>query len=346
MPEATTLTRGMPVEISQINRQLKSLWEQDSDVLTRASLVNFAIYSEAPDALNTNTQLMAEITREHACRAILLSANPAATKRRVQAWISAHCHVSRAGARQVCSEQLSFLIEGGDPAMMTNILFSHLDSDLPLYLWWQGQFSERTDAQLWNWVDRLFYDSLVWREPAQQLQILRQSFAGCKSRCVLCDLNWRRLIYIRLALAQLFDHPWARDQIDAIRTVEVTHNPEYWTTAVLLVSWLARQLGWELKAVENDRHRFGGPAGEVEVKMTGMPGPWISEVQFRFRDGRLDLVWSGDFLQATLSNHAELTQMLPAGGTSLASLVNEELIRGGEHRTYECALSIAGALWA
>jgi hypothetical protein len=37
--------------------------------------------------------------------------------------------------------------------------------------------------------------------------------------------------------------------------------------------------------------------------------------------------------------------MLPAGGTSLRSLVNEELIRGGEHKSYLAALKIAEKLW-
>jgi hypothetical protein len=70
----------MPVEVAQVNRSLKALWEQEGDVLTKASLINFAVYSEAPDALSVNTQLMEEITREHACRVILLAANPAAAK--------------------------------------------------------------------------------------------------------------------------------------------------------------------------------------------------------------------------------------------------------------------------
>src|SRR3984957_7685518 len=94
--EIQDLVRGMPVDVAQINRSLKALWEQEGTVLTRASLINFAVYSEAPDALSANTQLMEQVTREHACRIILLAVNPAASKQRVQAWISAHCHVTGA----------------------------------------------------------------------------------------------------------------------------------------------------------------------------------------------------------------------------------------------------------
>jgi len=347
MAEIQDLTRGMPVEVAQINRSLKALWEQEGAVLTKASLINFAVYSEAADALSANTQLMEQITREHACRVILLAANPAASKQRVQAWISAHCHITRAGARQVCSEQIAFLLDGGDPDVMRNILFSHLDSDLPLYLWWQGQLSNRIDQQLWSLVDRFLFDSHAWREPAHQMKILHASVASASSRCVLCDLNWRRLIYIRLALAQLFDHPWTGHDAHMIRDLEVTHNPENWTTAVLLVSWFACQLGWILEEKGDFEYGFksGKDGARVRVKLMALPGPWIGHVKLRFDHGDLEVEWSGNFLETTLSNAFQLKQMLPAGGTSLAGLVHEELIRGGEHKTYLGALEIAEKIW-
>src|SRR5690242_5474896 len=102
MPQVEDLARGLPVEVSKIGRSLKQFWEQGGEMLTKASLINFAVYSEAQDALSFNSRLMASVTRENACRVILLAANPAAATPRVQAWISAHCHVSRAGSKQVC----------------------------------------------------------------------------------------------------------------------------------------------------------------------------------------------------------------------------------------------------
>jgi glucose-6-phosphate dehydrogenase assembly protein OpcA len=347
MAQIQDLVRAMPVEVAQINRSLKALWEQEGNVLTRASLINFAVYSEAADALSANTQLMEQVTREHACRIILLAANPAASKQRVQAWISAHCHLTGANSRQVCSEQIAFLLDRSSPDLIRNILFSHLDSDLPLYLWWQGEFSNQIDQQLWSWVDRFFFDSHSWREPAQQIKILRGSVASACSRCVLCDLNWRRLIYIRLALAQLFDHSWAAQQVNAIRSVEVTYDPEYWTTAVLFISWIARQLGWELEEKRDFAYHFksGSADAPVSVQLTALPGPWIGHVKMGFDQGSLEVRWSGNFLETTLQGESQLKQMLPAGGTTLASLVQEELARGGEHRTYFGALKIAEELW-
>ena len=64
-----------------------------------------------------------------------------------------------------------------------------------------------------------------------------------------------------------------------------------------------------------------------------------------FDQGNLEVKWSGNFLETTLQGESQLKQMLPAGGTTLASLVQEELSRGGEHRTYLGALKIAEELW-
>ena len=154
-----------------------------------------------------NTQLIAGIAQNHACRAIVIGANPGAKENRVEAWISAHCHVSRAGGKQICSEQLSFLLEGPCTNLLPSIVFSHLDSDLPLHLWWQDEFPDPMDPQLWAWVDRLIYDSQTWKNFDAQMRLVETAQNEAKQRIVLCDLNWTRLDKVRLALAQFFDHP-------------------------------------------------------------------------------------------------------------------------------------------
>src|SRR5207248_11740025 len=109
---AETISLGLPVAIDRIDRELKKLWSESEGAMTRGSMMNLAIYSEEPDSLIQNTQLLARITENHACRGIVIGANPYTKNNRIEAWISAHCHVGRAGKKQVCSEQISFLLEG------------------------------------------------------------------------------------------------------------------------------------------------------------------------------------------------------------------------------------------
>ena len=86
--------------------------------------------------------------------------------------------------------------------LVPNIVFAHLDSDLPLYLWWQGEFYDPIDSQLWSWVDRLIYDSREWHDVPKQLALLETAQRQARQRVILCDLNWTRLFRVRLALAR------------------------------------------------------------------------------------------------------------------------------------------------
>ena len=337
---AETFAAGVPVELGKIERELKKLWEQSGELMTRASLINLAVYSEAPDSLPTNTQLVSEITREHACRAIVIAADLAAKEEHVEAWISAHCHVSRAGTKQVCSEQISFALNAPSAALLPSIVFSHLDSDLPFYLWWQAEFREPIDAQLWSWVDRVIYDSQSWSDFETQLRLAETAQQEAKQRIVLCDLNWARLVQIRLAIAQFFDGPAAQECLMEMRRIEITFAPEYRSTALLLVGWLAAQLGWMLvEAADEMTVGFSDCAGEaIRISLQEEAGEPIGrcslfcgETEFRVVHRR-----GADLLDvcAQTDRGERMHQLMPAGRNDAVSLMSEELMRGGPHRVY------------
>ncbi len=244
MPAVTeTYSLGTSVEPGKIEQELKRLWHDGESVMTRASLMNLAVYSEEPGSLNRNTQLMARITEDHACRAIVIEADCNAEEDGVSAWISAHCHVSQAESKQVCSEQISFLLKGGCTTQLPSIVLSHLDSDLPLYLWLQEQFREPIDPQLWTWVDRVIYDSHGWSDFKSQMHLLEQARQEANQRIVSCDLNWTRLDNLRFALAQFFDHPASHHRLAKISKVRIDFAPGFRSTALLFMGWLAAQLG-------------------------------------------------------------------------------------------------------
>ena len=49
MPAAPeTYSLGAPVEIGKIDQELKKLWREGEGAMTRASLMNLAVYSEEP----------------------------------------------------------------------------------------------------------------------------------------------------------------------------------------------------------------------------------------------------------------------------------------------------------
>jgi glucose-6-phosphate dehydrogenase assembly protein OpcA len=339
-----TFAPGLPVEIGKIDRELKKLWAESGSAMTRASLMNLAVYDEAPGSLPRNTEIIFKISEDHACRAIVIGANPGAKENRVEAWISAHCHVSRAGGKQVCSEQLSFLLEGPSARLLPNIVFSHLDSDLPFYLWWQGEFHDSMDPQLWAWVDRVIYDSQEWSDLRAQMQRVETAQAEAKQRIVLCDLNWTRLVQFRLAMAQFFDHPQTHQCFEQIERVEIDFAPGYRSTALLLAGWLAAQLRWTLEKNSKDNAlSFRDQAKKaIQVSLDEKAGEPISRfaVKCSSQEFRVAHSANADLLDvAAEGTDAERKCLMPAGSNDAVRLMSEELMRGGPHRVYLRAMN-------
>jgi len=337
---AETYSLGLPVEVSKIDQELKKLWQESQGAATRASLVNLAVYSEDAGSLNKNTQLMAKITENHACRAIVIEADCKAQENRVESWVSAHCHVSRAGSKQICSEQISFLLRGGCTTLLPSIVFSHLDSDLPFYLWWQEEFREPMDPQLWAWVDRVIYDSQGWEDFSAQMHLLESAEQEANQRTVLCDLNWTRLDNVRFALAQFFDHPASHHHFAKINSVRIDFAPGFRSTAVLFAGWLAAQLNWQGEQTEAaNKFSFVSSSGrKLDVELQERPGDPIGEVALATPEVEFLVAHAkcGDLLEVSRGNPGEkhTPQLMPAGKNDPVSLMSEELMRGGPHHVY------------
>jgi glucose-6-phosphate dehydrogenase assembly protein OpcA len=339
-PITETYSFGVPVEIGKIDQELKKLWQESEGAVTRASLMNLAVYSEEPGSLDRNTQLMARITEDHACRAIVIEADCNAENDRVDAWISAHCHVSGAGSKQVCSEQISFLLKGGCATLLPNIVFSHLDSDLPFYLWWQQEFREPMDPQLWTWVDRVIYDSRPWQDFQAQMRLVESAQAEAKQRIVLCDLNWTRLDKVRFALAQFFDHPASHHHFAKIKKVRIDYASGFRSTALLFVGWLAAQLNWRAEKTNGkNKLQFISSSGrKIDIEIRQRDGQPIHEVALTAADIEFVVTHAkcGDLLEVSRGKPGEkrIPQLMPAGKDDPVSLMSEELMRGGPHHVY------------
>jgi len=344
----TTTSLGMQVEIGSIDRELKKLWEQGEGALTRASLVNFAVYCHGRDAMARNTGLISKLMQSHACRAILIGVEPEGPQTEVEAWIDAHCHITREGAKQVCCEQISFLLHGNAGSLIPNIVFSHLDSDLPLYLWWQGDFTESADQQLWTWVDRLFFDSLDFTDPQTQLHFLRVNIMPSAPRLVLCDLNWGRSLFLRQAIAQIFESPANISQLKAIKRVSLSYAPGYRTTAALVVGWMISQLNWHLENICKDNFSFdclglelhereGAPLSECTLSSED------SSTYFGLKREKDSPFWHADIRRP---DGCDRHHLFPSGEDDSLTILDEELMLGGKHLVYLKALAAAEAILA
>jgi glucose-6-phosphate dehydrogenase assembly protein OpcA len=338
---------GLPVELSQISSTLKSLWDTPEQ-RTRACLLNLVVLCQGTQNLATNTELIAKFVRSHACRAILVGDVPSEKVQKASAWIQAHCHMTKAGAQEICSEQITLLAEGLSQTTIANMIMANLDYDLPLNLWWQGDLPPNIESPLWQRVDRLIVDSLDWQDPKEDLRrafLLKEQFGD---HLTLADLNWTRTLSLRQALAISFDSPPILAELDKIERLEIHHAPKARLTALLLASWFGAQLSWTVADHTAKALYFSSRSGrQIECTLVETPGETISSVTVNASNSSLSIhrELGSVLLDATLKSAAG-TQIahFPAGSSDFIGLLTEEMMPGTQHKIYLKALSALRAL--
>ncbi len=341
---------GFPVELSKIQSTLKGLWNTEGQTKARASLLNFAVMCHGTSALESTTKLIEEFVREHACRAFLIGDCEKADAPRISSWIQAHCHVTKAGARQICSEQITILAEGISEQGIANTILANLDYDLPLTLWWQGCLPKEPESTLWNIVDRLIFDSREWKDAAQQLHSLHAIKAKNTRRLALADLNWTRLLPFRLAIAQCFDAPECLPALGKIDSVRVAHNPESASTARLLTCWMAVQLGWTPSNWSGNQICFHQAGREIQAGFepvaTGSASG-IAEIALTAEDLTISIKQSegANLLTAALRGKLiEREMSFSSAPAQLVELLSCEMNPSARHKIYQRALALYQAM--
>lgn len=344
-----SFTPGIPVPIGGIEKELGKLWEESGDNKTRASLINLAIYNEKPGSLEANSSIVREIAGEHAMRAILVEAYPKSAGSEAEAWINMHCYPRGAKGGAVCSEQISFRLAGEAATSLQSVVFSHLDSDLPLALWWQADFRSPVEGKLWRWVDRLLFDSRYWKKPSEQFAIISQIEGLAEARTLLCDLNWARSLPVRQALAGIFDTPGTLPELYLLRKLEIEHAPGYRTTALLVLGWIADRLGWSITKASGNPEFHDTKGAKVSVALREAEGASISRMHLASENASFDLLREqGSNLYVTTAkgtNIASTNRMVRASREETKETLLAELSRGGRHPLYSKSIKAVQPLW-
>ena len=329
-PDSDLSILGMEVPLGRVDRELQKLWDAD-EARTRASLMNFAIYTEDPATLAHNNELLEQITAEHSCRALLILCRRAAGPPRARAWINALCRPYE-GKKIVCSEQLSFVLDGGNAAQVQNIVFAHLDSDLPLTVWWQGELTSNFEERFYSEIDRLFIDSSQWRDPAAQLARLEAACNGETSDFEVHDLSWTRSHFFRTALAGCFQDALALRALPGVERIAITHAPGQRSAALLLAAWIAKRLGHELAGGKSGGIAFSKPSGGLlELELSeGPPGCCLQRLSLSGLGLDVTLRREEDcaFVHAmTCCGTHQHEELLPADVETGAELISSQLSR-------------------
>jgi glucose-6-phosphate dehydrogenase assembly protein OpcA len=322
---------GIEVPISEIDLELRKLWEQD-DARTNASLMNLVVYTETPGGLLENSRIINNLTRDNACRAILveIAREEAAS---IRAWITAHCHLSH-GRKSVCCEQISFRLTGRVTGRFRNTVFAHLNSDLPLIFWWQGELSDVFTERLASAMDRLIVDSSSWSQPQISFAHILEVLAANPS-LVVQDLAWTRCWQYRVGIASLFEDKVAQSALDHIDQIRIKHSPSNRNTALQILAWLTVQAGWKHRGNFIFESKMGR---EIEAKVEscinsaplGLVELSSDKATIRASHEKNSI----HLLREIEAGDYHVTSLAPADPEASADLVGQQLSRGGKNSLF------------
>ena len=327
---------GIEIPVGDIDRELRKLWEQD-EARTNASLMNLVVYSEKPGALLENSAIIRGLTREHACRAILVEIDRAEPQPSLRAWITAHCHLAH-GRKSVCCEQIALYLTGKVTGRFRNTVFAHLNSDLPLVFWWQGELSDILTERLVAVVDRLIIDSSCWADPAASFRRIAEA-SQSNSDLILHDHEWTRSWQFRLGVAGIFDDPSAQQALPEIDSVEITHHPAHRNAALQLLAWLAVQAGWKDREAYVRSFTFESDSGRTinAILRENPDAPPVSSLILRAGDRSAQIRRMAGAAHVERRIEApgyQVSSLAPADPTSAEELVALQLARGGKNSLF------------
>jgi hypothetical protein len=280
--------RAIEAEISRIREQESNPYRSGM----KTNLFNLVIFRAA--ARPTAVSALESLLGKRPARIITVEA---AVQERTSASVSGRCYPD-ARNRGVCFEEIGIKrgndLLGSDPGIWSPLLIR----DLPVLVWWQDRVSRLppllTGAA--GLVDKLVVDTAVGEslgeDPLEALSELSAFRAATGGTAAVSDLEWRRIIPLRIQAARLFEPEENRGLFPGISGVTLRGGSR--AEALLFFLWLSSRLGWVPSLGAGDRAgtvSFKDPAGSPVTAEHSIQAP-LSEgftAAFSFRHGAKEL---------------------------------------------------------
>ena len=255
----------------------------------------------------------------------------------LRAWITAHCHLAD-GRKSVCCEQIAFHLTGRVTGRFRNTVFAHLNSDLPLVFWWQGELSEILTERLVSVMDRLIVDSSSWENPAASFDLIEETSQSNRD-LVIQDHAWTRSWQFRVGIASLFDDPAAQSALTAVNSSDITYHTVHRNSALQVLAWLAVQAGWKDCGTTAGFAFTSKNGTEIGVNLQGDPdAPPLAAVIIRAPGTTVRVSQKSGTarVERQIESAAyKATSFSPADPETPAALVAVQLARGGKNSLYQ-----------
>lgn len=361
------------VDVAHLEGELRSLWAQaehtDSEDkqanILRACAMNLVLYSTDEDAEFAAGNLLNEVIVSHPCRALLVIQHDREPVN-LEAWVSARCHsASKSGMKQVCCEQITIRYEGQDPHVLPSSVSPLLVADLPVFLWWRTpELNTEVLTPFLRSIDRLVVDSRRTTSVKDYLQKLIEIVDGARDVITVSDLNWRRLLPWRRAVAEIFtvgSFGFQSSDVEKIKRVEVDFQPRQdgclSAQILLYIGWLAGRLGWQVKGAEAGGNNWKFNADDCEISVTAashseMPPGALNKVRLTLSGDRTITIIAKpkeEFVSVVIdcdSQTKKFELLTPSAGFRESELMGRELETLAEDDIFFQALQLANTLAA
>ena len=176
-------------------------------------------------------------------------------KNQLETLVAAYCPLpEEGGGNSACGD---VVVLRGDLTSLKNnlkILKELIPKDLPSWIWWNGSLDEAPDLfQKLALPDRRLIIDSALGEPKRCLDLLKEKL---KDEQAVNDLNWLRLRTWRETLAMVFDPLHRRSSLTEVINLDIDIEGNHPVQGLLLVSWIAKRLGWELNECNSKKGRF------------------------------------------------------------------------------------------
>ena len=272
----------MSINIGAIEREMAEIWREEASgegeerAVTRARVLNLLVYSNVSTVGPELDDTLFAVTEIHPARALVMSVDPDAAETSVSAAVTAACRVQGARSKQLSCEQVTLTATGEGSKQLPSAVAQLYAPDVPVYLWWRAgpDFDNYVWSHLADRADRVIIDSSTAPSPREAMMRIAERLSANPDWTALTDFTWQRLTPWRSMFAGFFDLADHRPYLDRIDTLTLEYVPtpgrdDITPRAILLASWFADRLGWELDADasshDGDQNRFVFRAGGREI---------------------------------------------------------------------------------
>lgn len=310
-----------PVSPAHIEQELKRIWESlETKNITRACLFNLIFFTHDNPRKGYFQKVAHSVVEKFPSRVLFITIDQTSQKEELIVQVS--MLFSGKAEYDVACDYIEIQASHSSQIRIPSLILPHILPDLPLYLIWGEDLNqnELLLQALEPLANRIIFDS----EATCNLASFAKHCLNMQSvHYDIADLNWARIENWRDILSTVFSSEQKLEMIQQAQTLRIFFNPQQSTffchakiPSLYLQAWLACQLKWEFKSIEETKEQiictYQGKSDPIQIILvpvihTHLPTGLILSMEILLKD-HSSFLFSRDVEQ---QNHITLQESTP-----------------------------------